>query len=96
MVKETRIVFEPKDIYRIRIGCNSCSVEMVFSPRRSRIPDFCPGCCVPWVKGNLTEQTRRESTFFEFLYALREWLEDDHPPVTIRLELDGDVEEEAS
>ena len=87
MVKETRIVFEVKDIKAVRIQCEKCGAEIVLTPL-GKCPSYCPICTASWFPGQLSRAQRQESTAFELLFALRAWLTEVNPPVIIKLELD--------
>ncbi len=90
MVKETRIVFEVKDIIGIRIRCNECLGEVVLKLPGDRIPSHCPICERLLVPSDITPEARRKSTVFEMVHALRVWSRDTNAPVTVFLEFDGD------
>ena len=87
VVKETRIVFEVKDIKAIRIQCKKCGAEIVLVPL-GKFPGYCPICAASWFPEHLSRAQRQESTAFELLFSLRAWLTEVNPPVTIKLELD--------
>ena len=93
MVKETRIVFEIKDVAGIRLQCNKCSGTVVVTLADNLIPERCPMCCTLWIIADATREPRKASTTFEVLHSLRAWVHDNNPPVTIRLELNGKVDE---
>lgn len=53
MVKETRIVFEAKDIVGVRVSCQHerCGGTAVYVPSDSHpLPDECPFCRKPWTQ----------------------------------------------
>ena len=93
MVRETRIIFEVKDIAGIRLQCNKCSGTVVVTLADNLIPERCPMCCTLWIIADSSREPRRMSTIFELLKALRAWTNDANPPVTIKLELDGEADE---
>ena len=55
MVKETRIVFEPKDIHSIGVVCVNCDTEVLLNMgvgEAAFLPGRCPGCSMAnWRNG---------------------------------------------
>ena len=70
VVKETRHIFEVKDILVVRVECKNCSNEVVMRLKSDKgLPDNCPMCHDPkWIAG---------SRGAGLLKALRAALEDD-------------------
>ena len=85
MTKEVRIVFEPTDVISLRLRCDNCGVELVFSPatQRNIVNGHCPVCGNS--RGNFERQER-------LLRALNDFHSDPKGEsyVTVSLELDGD------
>ena len=84
MVKETRIIFEVKDIRAFRVVCNKCSNEVVVQLSSDKhLPDECPMCKEHhWLVGSRADR---------LLNILRS-INDNDPGAltTVRLEIDGE------
>ena len=54
MVKDTRILFELKDLVTIRVRCVRCPNEIVLRPGPECIgmPEQCLNCGMSWVQGS--------------------------------------------
>ena len=84
MVKETRIVFEVKDIRAFKVRCKKCLNEISLRLDNERgIPDDCPMCNAPkWAVG---------TSGYGLLKALRgAYDEESNNGSIIRLEIDGE------
>ena len=84
MVKETRHIFEVKDIIVVRVRCKSCSNEVAMRLRSDEtLPDNCPMCNdQKWLAG---------SRGAGLLKSLRAALEDDsNTGGTIFIEIAGE------
>ena len=86
MVRETRIVFEVKDILAFKVQCKKCNNEVsVHLDSDQVIPDDCPMCHKgSWMVG---------TGAYSLLKALRSALEEQPSTgATIHLEVDGEQE----
>ncbi len=92
MVKETRIIFGIGDITNVRLCCTNCKGE-VMCPLRAdyTLPNRCPYC-----EDNWNGMRNTQGLAVQFISDMRHLLRQQNPPITIRLELDGDAAEEAS
>ena len=84
MIKQTRHIFEVKDILSIRVECKNCANEISLRLHSDKtIPDDCPMCkCSRWVLGTQADR---------LVKALRDaYSADPKAKTTIRLEIDGD------
>ena len=86
MVKETRIIFGIKDLVTVRFQCGKCKGEVAQKLNASEsMPDRCPLCGHSW-------QTSEgfKTTTHRLLELLREALVQQTNPVHIRLDLNGE------
>ena len=88
MVKETRIVFELKDIISVRVQCGSCNNEVVLKLNadacQPNIPLVCPHCQRSWrsAGGSVLAQ--------QFIAELHRELRQTNGPFKFLLELADD------
>ena len=84
MVKQTRHIFEVKDILAIRVECKNCHNEITLRLNSDKgIPDDCPMCkCSRWIVGTYADRlvkTLRDS-----------YGSDPEVQTIIRFEIDGE------
>jgi len=89
MVKQTRIIVDIDDILSVRIVCRDCGAEMLFPPRQRRtIPRQCPHCPSEWAD-DLAPNPAWDG-IVRLLRTVAYLAAIDDPPVTARLEIDGE------
>ena len=83
MVKQTRIVFEVKDLVAFRVVCDQCGGEVVhvFGDRFPDVPSRCPWCNHTWQVGQVNR----------LIGTVRTMLNDLDGLTGLRLELDGEA-----
>ena len=83
MVKQTRIVFEVKDLVAFRVVCDECSGEAVHSFVNGfpDVPSHCPWCNHLWRVGQVNR----------LIGTVRNMLNDLDGLTGLRLELDGEA-----
>ena len=85
MVRETRIIFEPEDITKLRYRCGCCEGEVSHSARSGQdVPDRCPLCQQRWlIQGNGVSE--------KLVQALRSYLSQNTLPMKVWFEMrDGE------
>ncbi len=84
MVKQTKHLFQVRDIRAVRVECKKCSNEIILRLcTEQTIPDECPMCrCSNWILGTYADDIVRQ---------LRKALgADERVNSTIRFEVDGE------
>ena len=91
MVRETRIIFEPGDIRKLRAVCRKCGgeVDLPFRARYKPPPSDCPHCRTTWYNPGVEDPT---------VEAMLNLLQDAHRlatskdtiPFTARFEIEDD------
>ena len=58
LVKQTRVIFEVKDVLAIRVECKNCANEIALRLNSDKsIPDDCPMCrCSQWIVGTYADR----------------------------------------
>lgn len=89
MTQETRLIFEPEDIRRVRVLCSDCGGEVTVpvkkdaaKPDHGLPEDHCPYCRKSWFR----DRRLAEFQFIASLQALANM--DDSRPVRLRFETD--------
>ena len=99
MVKETRIIVGPSDIWKVRLVCH-CGGEVLcpFRDTDGKVfvpPSKCPHCNEPWEKGvaahTIYERIKDLMDAVRYLSEL-----DNHPRLSVLLEIDGEPAKEPS
>ena len=85
MVKETRIVFSPKDILAVRVTCESCRREVVLRlDEKQAPPTDCPMCRDSW------EMVGQNNFGLGVVKAMRNLAKHGDARVSLRFEIDGE------
>ena len=96
LVKETRILFDIRDIRNLRVACGTCGFEMMFAPHQNReIPKKCPYCPSEWVDA-LNANNPAWDKVVSLIQAVAYLSKLQNPPVSLRFEIDDDAKGKAS
>ena len=84
MAKQTTIIIGPEDVARVRLQCGKCETELVLQTRENmHMPDRCPTCLDHW-----RQVMPHPDRVGNLLTALRDLLNSESGPVSIRFEVD--------
>ena len=90
VVKETRQIFDLRDIKALRLHCAHCGGEAVQAVSTTEVPKQCPTCREEWEPG-LPNGNRSEN--WQLVHTMKRLLKVDTPRMTIRFEIAGDAKE---
>ena len=93
MVKQKHQVFDLSDVLQVALQCSHCKGEISNSIVDIQLTDSCPQCGKMWEP---TEPNGYRGKNWELLRAMKQVINDDRLPVTIRFKVDGDETEEAA
>ena len=89
MVKQTRHIFDLRDIKAVRLQCCHCEKEAVQPLEATEVGKECPFCGKEWeVSG---PQGMRGDNWL-MVRSMRQLLRTDSPLMTVRFEIDGEEE----
>ena len=94
MVKEIRTIFDLIDIMAVRLHCNYCGGEAVQSITKTVVPKQCPFCRQDWEKDYPPGNYRGDN--WNLVQVMQKLVEAANPRMTIRFEINGDAEANAS
>ena len=87
MVKQTRHIFDLRDILAVRLRCNHCGGEVSQTPAAMKVAMNCPLCHEEWASPDPNGYRDRNHDFVEVMKAL---LKQGDQPMTIRFEINGE------
>ena len=89
MVKETRHVFDLKDITAIRLHCEHCGRDAVQSIARTDVSKQCPFCHQDW-EADYTGGNRGDN--WQIVRAMQRLLKTESPSMTLRFEIETEAD----